>query len=74
MITRCLDADARFDTAGHDTTEGDSGPFNGADCSVALDGGTVAVGALQEDSVEVGVDGDQTDDSAADAGAVYVLR
>lgn len=42
--------------------------------SVALDGDTLAVGARHEESAATGVGGDQTDDSAVDAGAVYVYR
>jgi trimeric autotransporter adhesin len=42
--------------------------------SVALDGGTLAVGATREDSAATGVDGNQTDNSASDSGAVYVFR
>src|SRR5262249_19250367 len=43
--------------------------------SVALsaDGSTLAVGALEESSAATGVNGDQVDDSAPDAGAVYVF-
>ncbi|MEX2498054.1 MAG: Ig-like domain-containing protein [Wenzhouxiangellaceae bacterium] len=41
--------------------------------SVALDGNTVVVGAPLEDSSATGVDGDQTDNSASVAGAVYVF-
>jgi hypothetical protein len=43
--------------------------------SVALssDGNTLAVGAPQEDSNATGIDGDQLDDSASLAGAVYVF-
>jgi len=43
--------------------------------SVALsaDGSSLAVGAVSEDGATTGVDGDQTDDAAADAGAVYLL-
>ncbi|MEW6681614.1 MAG: cadherin-like beta sandwich domain-containing protein [Nitrospirota bacterium] len=40
---------------------------------VALSGETVTVGALGEDSVATGIDGDQADDSASNAGAVYVF-
>ena len=42
--------------------------------SVALsdDGYTLAVGAPLEDSAAIGVNGDETDNSARDAGAVYV--
>jgi hypothetical protein len=42
--------------------------------SMALAGDTLAVGATGEDSAAQGVDGDQTDDSAARSGAVYVFR
>jgi hypothetical protein len=37
------------------------------------DGKTLAVSALREDSHALGLDGDQDDDSALDAGAVYVF-
>ena len=40
--------------------------------SVALDGDTLAVGALFEDSAATGVNGAQDDNNASDAGAVYV--
>jgi trimeric autotransporter adhesin len=41
--------------------------------SVAVDGDTLAVSATWEDSGATGVNGDQTDESAARAGAVYVF-
>jgi trimeric autotransporter adhesin len=41
--------------------------------SVALSGDTLAVGAIYEGSNAVGVGGDQTNDLAADSGAVYVF-
>jgi len=40
--------------------------------SVALSGDRLAVGARREDSAATGIDGDQSDNSASDAGAVYV--
>lgn len=40
---------------------------------VAISGKTVVVGAYSEDSEATGVDGDQTDNSATDSGAVYVF-
>ena len=49
---------------------------NGGDgfgSTVALDGDTLAVGAPDERSAATGIDGDQTDDTAAEAGAVYVF-
>jgi hypothetical protein len=44
--------------------EGSSAPF----------GYTLAVGAVGEQSNAIGIDGDQSDNSAPDAGAVYVYR
>ena len=41
--------------------------------SVAVDGDTVVVGAPGENSNATGVDGDQANNSAGDAGAVYVF-
>ncbi len=42
--------------------------------SVALAGDSLAVGAFFEDSTATGTDGDQSDDSAKDSGAVYVFQ
>ncbi len=42
--------------------------------SMALSGDTLVVGAFREDSAAVGVDGDESDNGAIDAGAVYVFR
>lgn len=39
---------------------------------VAIDGDTLAIGADFEDSGAAGIDGDQSDNSAEDAGAMYV--
>jgi len=41
--------------------------------SVALHGDTLAVGAFAEDSAATGINGDQADNSATNAGAVYVF-
>jgi hypothetical protein len=41
--------------------------------ALALSGNTLAVGAPREDSVAIGIDGDQSNDSETDSGAVYVL-
>jgi hypothetical protein len=41
--------------------------------SVALDGNTLAVGAVGEDSQATGVGGDQADNTATNSGAVYVF-
>lgn len=45
----------------------------GYSVSLSADGRTVAVGAYGEDSAATSVDGDQSDNSAAFAGAVYVF-
>jgi hypothetical protein len=42
--------------------------------SVSLSGHTLAVGVPLEDSAATGVNGDQADNSAANAGAVYLLQ
>jgi hypothetical protein len=41
--------------------------------SVALSGGTLAVGAPYEDSATTGINGNEADDTVAQAGAVYVF-
>ncbi len=41
---------------------------------VAVFGETLAVGTNAEDSSSTGVNGDQTNNAAADAGAVYVFQ
>lgn len=41
--------------------------------SVALSGDTLAVGAYDEDDSAIGIDGNQTDNSAGNAGAAYVF-
>ena len=48
-------------------------PDDGFGLSVAVSAGTVAVGAIFEDSNATGVDGNQFDNSATDPGAVYVF-
>ena len=45
--------------------------FGGA---IALSGDTLVVGAAGEDSSAIGIDGNQTDDRADSAGAVYVFQ
>jgi len=40
---------------------------------VAIDGSTIVVGALNEDSGATGVNGDQNDNSLSNAGAAYVF-
>ena len=51
----------------------DMGDFFGYSVTLSADGNTLAVGAWFEDSSAVGLDGNQTDDSSGEAGAVYVL-
>ena len=41
--------------------------------SVSISGDIIVIGAVDEDSSATGVDGDQTDNSAASSGAVYVF-
>ena len=41
---------------------------------VAVDGDTLIVGAIQEDSAATGINGNQTDNSTRDSGAVYVFQ
>lgn len=50
-----------------------AGDAFGFDVAVSGDGSTLAVGARDEDSAASAIDGDQTDNSAAAAGAVYVF-
>ncbi len=52
-----------------DTENGD-----GFGTSVALDGGTLVVGAWGEDSNATGVNGNQFDNSASYSGAVYIFK
>jgi hypothetical protein len=42
--------------------------------SVAIDGDTIAVGAIREDSAESGINGNDTDNSSTDSGAVYIFQ
>ncbi len=45
----------------------------GGELAISGDGNTLAVAARDEDSAAVGIDGDQTDNTASDAGAVYLF-
>ncbi|MDH3646493.1 MAG: cadherin-like beta sandwich domain-containing protein [Gammaproteobacteria bacterium] len=47
--------------------------FGGSAIAFSDDGSTMAVGALNEQSAATGVNGDETDNSASRAGAVYVF-
>jgi HJR/Mrr/RecB family endonuclease len=46
----------------------------GAGLALSADGSTLAVGANAEDSNASGIDGNQSDNTASEAGAVYVFR
>jgi hypothetical protein len=48
--------------------------FFGQSMALSGDGNTLAVGAFGERSAATGVNGDQADNSASAAGAVYVFR
>jgi HJR/Mrr/RecB family endonuclease len=50
-----------------------AGHFFGASLALSADGGTLAVGAMSEDSSAVGINGDQTPGAVPNAGAVYVF-
>ena len=50
-----------------------AGDAFGRSVSLANDGNTLVVGASGEDSSATGINGDQTDNSASSAGAVYVF-
>ena len=58
--------------AGTADTFGEGDQF-GFSLALSADGATLAVGALTEDSAASGVNGNQGDNSAASAGAVYVF-
>ncbi len=45
----------------------------GSSVSLSADGNTLAIGAFREDSKATGMDGEQTDNSAGESGAVYVF-
>ena len=58
--------------AGTADTFGEGDQF-GFSLAVSADGNTLAVGALTEDSAAAGINGNQADNSAQSAGAVYVF-
>jgi hypothetical protein len=55
-------------------SNGDDFDQFGAALALSADGNTLVVGAEGEDGASTGVDGDQTDKSAWEAGAVYVFQ
>lgn len=59
--------------AGEDDHFGAGNALTGVSLQLSRDGRTLAAGAPHEDSAARGVNGNQTDDSAYDAGAVYVF-
>ena len=59
-------------TAGKGDVPGDGDQF-GFSLALSDDGNTLAVGATSEDSNAQGINGNQMDDSASSAGAVYVF-
>jgi hypothetical protein len=79
-------ANLMFDTVGyikasnaeqgrsHSLDEFPTGDRFGAAVALSADGSTLAVGAPGEDGGSTGINGDQSDNSAWDAGAVYIFR
>jgi len=73
--------DGLFDTIGYvkasnsdvDDQFGGGSVIYGLSAAISRDGRTVAVTSIFEDSAAVGIDGDGADNSALDAGAVYVF-
>ncbi len=63
-----------FQTAYLKASNTGTGDFFGESVALSADGAFLAVGAHQEDSAATGIGGDQADDSAELAGAVYVYR
>lgn len=59
---------------GVDDQFGAGGALLGVSLALSGDGTALAVGARQEDSAAVGVNGDQADNTARNAGAVYLYR
>jgi hypothetical protein len=52
----------------------DAGDFFGYPAALSNDGSTLAVGAHGEKSLATGIDGNQADNSASFAGAIYIFR
>ncbi len=51
-----------------------TGGFDFFGGSISLSRGTLAIGAVSEDSAATGIEGDQANNAAEDSGAVYVFR
>ena len=58
---------------GEDDRLGIGSPLLGVTLAMSADGSTLAVSAPYEDSAATGINGNQQDDSASDAGAAYVV-
>src|SRR5262245_22159047 len=58
---------------GEDDKLGAGDPLVGVTLAISADGSTLAVSAPREDSAARGINGNQRDESAWDAGAVYVF-
>lgn len=56
------------------TSNTDSGDFFGVTMSISNDGSRLAVGAQGEGSNATGINGDQTNNSSSNSGAVYVIN
>ena len=76
----CEDSEAVFVTGALETSVGyfkasnsESEDYFGVSISLNADGTTMAIGTAREESGATGVNGDQTDNTAPDAGAVYVF-
>lgn len=50
----------------------DTADFFGSSIALSMNGNTLAIGAIGEDSNAMGIEGDETDNSASAAGAVYI--
>ncbi len=73
--TQISAADVMLDTIGYfKASNTEAADAFGYGLTVSLDGNTLAVVAPGEDSNATGINGDQTDNSADDPGAVYVFR
>jgi hypothetical protein len=69
VVSRLTVAQEAYVTA----SNADASDLFGLSTALSGDGNTLAVGAIDEDSAATGVNGDQADNSAARAGAVYVF-
>jgi hypothetical protein len=68
------DGTAWFQQAYIKASNTDAEDYFGTSIALSADGSTLAVGAYGESSIATGVNGDQSDNSATNAGAVYLFR